>query len=636
MVALALALGPEVARADLLELLGPAAAVSPEGFTVAVARTRTQGGEVVAGAQVELTCANGTCERKPGSGLLTLVQVVPKPGAREVSVTARSAGLQAVRRFLVGPPASAVALKLTPERPVKNRDRQAQLEIEVRGADGEINPESAPPVLRANVGSFEGLTRVAPGRYLARYVLPTTRFPEVAVVVAFSAWPHPQSVHGALGVLRVPLASAVELPGQTEAQADFSIVIAGQKFGPVRADGAGRFKVPVVVPPGYGAGVGTAVDRLRNKRSTQIDLNLPPTDQLACVMSPTQLPADGAAQAQVLCATSDPFGKPTVGARVELSARHGALSTPRPLEGGVTAWSYTAPATLPPKPELLVASWKQGRSTAGEELEVALMQGPAASLALTAADPVVHLGNQAALQPTVSDALGRARLGARLQLLEGPGAISQRPDGGWAWQPGQDAGTGPVSLVARALGPLGSEPARVRVFQRGQSLFAVVTDLAGLPVPGQRLKVGAREVRSDAQGEALLGALSDGQLEVQHAEWPGLTASVTVRNGGAVVFPQSPEPAQARAALRLTVAPPVPVNVRLQVRGAQVIWWLESAQGEVIEGREVRVVLSQGVAGPSTTEQGRTRFAVTGLTGPTSVSVTDVASQVFALGEVTP
>ncbi len=52
-----------------------------------------------------------------------------------------------------------------------------------------------------------------PGTYRARYVLPSTNYPEVAILVALSAWPHPQSIHGAYGTMLVPLAAAVDLPG---------------------------------------------------------------------------------------------------------------------------------------------------------------------------------------------------------------------------------------------------------------------------------------------------------------------------------------------------------------------------------------------------------------------------------------
>src|SRR6478736_3941192 len=83
-----------------------------------------------------------------------------------------------------------VALQLTPSAPVKGRDTEAVLEISTK------SDRPAPPVLRANVGSIEKIERLGPGKYRARYVLPPSRAPEVAIIVAFAPWPHPQSVDG--------------------------------------------------------------------------------------------------------------------------------------------------------------------------------------------------------------------------------------------------------------------------------------------------------------------------------------------------------------------------------------------------------------------------------------------------------
>jgi hypothetical protein len=239
--------------------------------------------------------------------------------------------------------ASTVALSLSPASPVKGRDTTALLEISIGGVE-----QPAPPVLRANVGSFDAIERVGPSKFRVRYVLPTTRFPEVAIIVAFAPWPHPQSVEGAFGVLRVPIASAVEVPGKAEPGAEVVLTLAGTGFGPVKAGADGTFRLPVVVPPGYGIAKFATRDRVGNRRSTTLDLVLPPTDQLACVVTPTRLPADGVSKARVLCASSDRYGAPTKGARIVWSGGRGAFSFPRELGDGVQEWTWTSRASWAP------------------------------------------------------------------------------------------------------------------------------------------------------------------------------------------------------------------------------------------------------------------------------------------------
>ena len=623
------------AFADRLELLGPKGFVSPDGFELAVCRVDEKG------KSTPLNDAKLVVDGADATRTALGFQIVPRAGSRQLKVKADAAGLTAESEYEVGPPASRISLQLIGNPPVKNKDAAVELSVEVLGSDGKPDPQSAPPVVRSNVGSIEALTRVAPGRYHARYLLPTTLYPEVAVVVAFSAWPHPQSVHGAFGALRVPLASAVELPGQTERDADFSIVIAGQKFGPVKAGPDGRFKVPVVVPPGYGTGQGTAIDRLGNRRVTSFDLQLPPTDQLACVSSPTRLPADGAARARVMCATSDPFGNVATAAKVLLVAERGKLSAPRPLENGVVEWTYVAPRELSEKPDLLTASWRQGSVNSHEALQLQLVQGPAVQARIAIDETLVHLGGRAVISLEVADGLGRPRPGAHVTV----DAAAGNPTPAQELQPGklrlewlapEQGEPAKVKLAVRAWGPAGTEPARLVAWGEADGLYAAVTDLAGLPVPAQGLKVGAATLTTNPEGVAKLGPLVDGDLEVRHVDWPGLSITVHVREGGRWVFPVGARPGSPPKVLDMQTAPPVPVNVRVEAKGAAVTYWVESPRGELLKGRQLSVSVSEGTVSSGAEIDGRTQGVVTGLKRPATISVVDVQTRVIGLAEVKP
>lgn len=512
------------------------------------------------------------------------------------------------------PAASSVKLTLDPAAPVKGRDTVATLEIEIGGVD-----QPAPPVLRANVGTFENVERVGTGRFRARYVLPTTRFPEVAIIVAFAPWPHPQSVEGAFGVLRVPISSAVEVPGRAEAGAEVRLTVGEATFGPVTAQPGGTFKLPVVIPPGYGMAKTITVDRVGNKRTSPLDLMLPPTDQLACVVTPTRLPADGVSRARVLCASSDRYGAASRGARIQWKGGRGTWSAARDLADGVHEWTWTAPRELGTGTERLTATWKQGKVDSSEEITVGLSQGPVRSLTVKPEDSVAHAGSLWRAVATTKDQLGRPLAGVAVQ---GPGSdraiTDERGEATLKWSLSPDEELGDRVVQVRASGPLGKEPARLLGFRTDGGVIITVTDLAGLPVPGQRLKVGMLELTTSADG---LTELNQRSGEVVHAEWPGLRLQLGADGG------VSAERPGVQAQVPVAVRPGLPMNVRVTQTGDAVEWWVETPQGEIVDGRQVDLSGPAGVR--RVVSRGKTREPLQGGL----LSITDVESRVCAVVE---
>ncbi|QRO02618.1 hypothetical protein JRI60_21455 [Archangium violaceum] len=627
------------ASADTLDILGPSAAVPPEGFSIALVR-RDATGVPVSAEGLSVSASGARLTPGPEQPPLRTFLVIPEPGAREVRVSAAGAGLGAEARYVLGPPVTQVSLELDPPAPVKGRDKEARLTVRMLGADGSPEDSGAPPVLRANVGRVEGLARTGPGTWRARYVLPDTRYPEVAILVALSAWPHPQSIHGAYGKVLVPLATSVELPGRTEPNAQLSVTIAGATFGPVKAAPDGRFRVPVIVPPGHRFGQARAVDAAGNVRRSRMDLALPATDGLACVLNPQRLPADGVSRARMLCATSDAFGQPVLDARVSATARHGALRGPTRAEGGLFEWIYTAPKMQPSEPDRLVAQWPERGASSREELSLQLVQGPVASVSLSLPEPMVHLGSTVAVTLTARDALGQPRPGALAEVEssvgtfgpvreEAPGVLTST----WTLPP--EGPSGETVVRAGAYGPAGTEPARLSIWVQRSELYVGVTDLVGLPVPAQTLRVGDEEWVTGAGGAVAIGSFRPGRVEVVHGQWPGLRQTVYVVAEGGPVFPlgRALAPATAERAVRL--APSVPVNVRLKVEGSRVTFWVEDASGRLLEGRKVHIALSAGERSEVAEKEGRGSFVVK-HEGPVSVSVADVATGVTALAEVRP
>ncbi|WP_342374500.1 hypothetical protein NVS55_24460 [Myxococcus stipitatus] len=627
------------AWADTLEVLGPSSAVTPEGFPVAVVRKDASGAPVPLLGTPMLSTEGADVRPGQAQPPLAGFVVVPRPGSRDVVVRVRVDGLEAQARFVLGPPATEVKLGLEPAAPVKGRDKEAVLTVSLLRPDGTADDSGAPPVVRVSTGRVEGLERVAPGTYRARYVLPDTRHPEVAILVAFSAWPSPQSVHGAYGRVLVPLAASVNLPGTTEPDARISIDIAGERFGPVTAGPDGRFRLPIVVPPGHRFGQGLVMDRVGNLRRERIDLMLPPTDGLACVLQPQRLPADGVSRARLLCATSDPMGKPVEDAKVTAQARHGVLKGPSRAVGGMLEWLYTAPRSLTGD-EHIEAAWPQRGAGSREGLALQLVQGPVAEATLAVSDSLVHRGGQLGMTVLTRDALGRPRPGAMVSFdaPEGrftPPAESSPGEFTSAWHPPDSGGQEQVTLLARAWGPAGGEPARISVWRLKGVLHASVSDLAGLPVPSQPLRVDGHPVTTGTDGAVSLGQLSPGTHLVSHGVWTGLARTLHVLGDAGLAYPLDAPGLPDAISRQVRVAPSVPVNVRLLVDGTRVTYWVEDASGKVLDGRQVHVALSSGAREAQEVRDGRTSFTVR-AERPVSVSVADVDTGVTALAEVRP
>jgi hypothetical protein len=271
-----------------------------------------------------------------------------------------------------------------------------------------------------------------------------------------------------------------------------------------------------------------------------------------------------------------------------------------------------------------------------------LVQGPVEKVSLTVAEAQVHRGATVGVSVAVEDVFGRPRPGAQVALSAPEGTVSALREE----RPGVFTGTwslpseGPVAegtMKASAFGPLGAEPARITAWVREGQLYLGVSDLAGLPIPAQPLKVGGELRQTGADGTVSLGPLRPGKLEIVHGVWPGLRKVIHVLGPSGPVYPQDPPLVAAPVEQRIQIEAPVPVIVRLQVDRAWVTYWVEDLQGRVLADRPMHVVLSSGRQEAVEVREGRTRFTVVGARpGRVSVSVADVQTGMTAVAEVKP
>ena len=591
-------MGPLLALALSASVQLPPWPLSPDGELVGV----TGGAPLSAeGAEVQQVA--------PG-----LFRVRPSPGARVVKLAAGDAGAEAP----VEPPPGAIQITADPPVPVKGRDASVALAFTVRDAAGAPDPTAAPPLVAASSGKVSALTPDGPGKFRARYEPSSARHPEVAVLFAFSPRCPLCATPRAVGDIILPLTAAIELPGESEPGIRTTVSVGGRTFGPVVADAQGRFKVPILVPPGAHA-VADSVDETGNRKRTNVDLGLPEVDRLACAAWPRALPADGTSEAALWCAAAEAAGAPASHPQIVLEASTGSLTAPEEVRQGLLRARFRPPSGGAAAEARVVARYPAGGKASTEEVRIALGAGAPAEIAVALEREPLLPGTATAARIEVRDARG-APLG-RPQVAEGSTEgfvapdrfVARRDPGDWVQR----------SHLSFALPP--SETlASLALRRRGDTWVAEARSHDARPVPGVEVRFGSgRTATTDARGEADEPATGisetvTGPDGVRAAAWEGLDP------------PAAPTSIARDVEVRLR--PAAPVDVRARVDGRTLRWRVESGEGAALAGREV-VLSARGVEVGAPERDGDEGRAALGP-GQGTVAVVDVETGVAAVVEV--
>jgi hypothetical protein len=527
-------------------------------------------GEVV-GAEPDLA-ADGARVEPLGGGLY---RVAPDAGVQEVRLRAGSATAVAP----VEPPAGRIVVRARPERPVKGRDAEVALDLAVLGPRGEPDPGAAPPILTSSAGAVRDLRPVGPGRFTARLEMPAARHPELAVILALSPRCPLCPTPWAVGTAVLPLTGAAVVPGRTDPNVKVTVEIAGRTFGPVVADGAGHFDVPVEVPPGERYGSGVSEDRLGNRRTEVLDLRLPPIVRIACAAWPPALPADGRAGAGVWCVASDARGRPAPGARLELSAQAGRVTRLEPLGEGLFRARYTAPRGRGGGRDRLVAAYPDGGSASRVEVVLSLAPGPPAELGYALDREPVPVGQAIGARTWARDDRGdplpapAGPPGSREGFVAPDRFVARAEPGNWVQR-------APLRLEL----PAASAAAALFLRSDGAEWVASARGLDGGPAAGLEIRFGsgARAV-TDARGDAREPAVGPSETAVaaggaRAAAWRG--------------FPAAVPPVALERIFEIALGPEAEVDVRASVDGGYLRWKVRDPQGRVLAGRRVRLEAS--------------------------------------------
>lgn len=304
----------------------------------------------------------------------------PRQGLRDSARTAAAvlavvcAGATAAR-----PAPSPLAIRAEPGRLLLGTDRSALLVVE--GA-------TEPPSFTVSVGEVRGIRAVAPGRFEAQFLPPREGWPQVAIVTA--------RVGDRFAWTSLLLHGRGIAVAHTRPWASIRVTIAGDEFGPARADQHGDAHVPVIVPPGV---------RFAYHGEKPLDLRVPPALHVEVVPERTSIRADREENVPLRILAVSPDGSPRGRAPLELSTTAGEVDRPEELAPG----EYVSRCRLEPGPAGEVRITAR-LSDEGPSRTVAIQRaaGPVARVQVEPDPPVAVAGREGpiALRIRVSDAAG--------------------------------------------------------------------------------------------------------------------------------------------------------------------------------------------------------------------------------------
>lgn len=242
-----------------------------------------------------------------------------------------------------------------PERIVLGETAAATLRITATDDDGRPLDVS-PPTLWVSTGTLSSPTRTASGVWTSTFTPPTDAWPHVAIVAATIE-------HGeetAAGFVALPLWGKGQAAVATKPNAQVTVSIAGDRFGPVPSNAAGDVSVPILVPPGPETAVAKSVDSVGNESQKSISLGVPAFNRLAVVALDDVVAGDGMGSGRLLAYVVDKKGMPLVDTRLTAKASAGRVAAPVEVAPGMF--------------EMI---WQPGPSTAQEAaVEIALVDAP--------------------------------------------------------------------------------------------------------------------------------------------------------------------------------------------------------------------------------------------------------------------
>jgi len=264
-----------------------------------------------------------------------------------------------------------VTLTLAEASPIIGLTGETVLSIEVENPP--LSPMPMPRVL-CSVGHIEDLGRQGPSTFTARYILPPSRYPQPAILIAEFADPH----WPLRGMATVGLRAAATPSFRTDPGAQVTLRVAEHDYGPQAAGPDGMVHVPVVVPPGVEFAVARSVNQHGKSTEQMVDLHVPYA-QRVLIAAPEVLTAGSLGEVAVYAV--DPSGRPANGAELVLRAGPNRVHPLGSRLPGEARFLISSPSVLRQKTMRIEAQLK-GQSTTLTAARVGLLPGEAVGLIL--------------------------------------------------------------------------------------------------------------------------------------------------------------------------------------------------------------------------------------------------------------
>jgi hypothetical protein len=371
----------------------------------------------------------------------------------------------------------------------------------------QIAAPGAPPDARvglwSSVGRIEEVRRESADLFSAVFVPPAEMVPRVALLRATletgsgseRAW------------LALPLIARAVVPVQTKPGSRVEIAIGGVLFGPVHADGSGKARVAVKIPPGARTAHVRVRDPFGNANETPVDLRPPPFQRLGLLALRERASWADAQPVLLQIFAVSPDGHPASAADLAVTADRGQLGAVRERSPGLFEVDFRAPDRAGGAATVRAALLRQPP----ESVAIALVAGPAAQIRLTAVPGELREGGDLRVEAEVLDARGNEVSGEGLRFWSDGGELVQQ--GAAAALHVADEARNEIHVSAAA----------------GVAQASVAVPLRHAPAPQPVIAT------VEPMDRVALGALLGGQSNLSRANAGTMQAELSVRPGFAAV-----------------------------------------------------------------------------------------------------
>ncbi|MDI7267587.1 MAG: hypothetical protein QME96_06305 [Myxococcota bacterium] len=330
----------------------------------------------------------------------------------------------------------------------------------------------------ASAGRLDDIERREPGVFETTLLLPRIDSPRVLVVLI-----HGEGYAGAVGI---PVWISTELQVEAEPGATVTVEIAGEQYGPVRAQGR-RVAIPVEVPPGVPAARATVRRADGTEYERQVDLPQSRTAPVLVVPPAEAVVADDGPVHAVFAAAFTPTGAPPAG--FDLSIATGALGESAEIQPGLRIYPWRPSRALGRHDFVATVDGLEGRR------RIEMIAGPPKGMEIVAEPDMLAADGSsiATIHAGVSDGLGH---------FVDVGPVEVAIEGGRLLVPPRQAGAVVTSTVASDRMVVRAEPPAAIVVTARASGHQAVAAIRQYDPAGVTLRLSAAAPRLVADGAA--------------------------------------------------------------------------------------------------------------------------------------